>query len=75
MGLNGSTNNDNNNNSRINKLDIPDGLKEILINHQFTIEKLCELSAEDLSMALGIDNSVARLILDAAKKVCDEVEH
>jgi hypothetical protein len=73
--LNGSTNNDNNNNSRINKLDIPDGLKEILINHQFIIEKLCKLSAEDLSMALGIDNSVARLILDAAKKVCDEVEH
>lgn len=70
MDLNESTNNDTCN--KITKLNIANGLKEILINHQFTVERLCKLSAEDLSRALGIDDSVARIILDAAKKVCDE---
>ncbi|MGA7370891.1 MAG: hypothetical protein WBX01_17350 [Nitrososphaeraceae archaeon] len=64
------TNNDDWN--KINKLDIANGLKEILVNNQFTVEKLCKLSAEDLSIALGIDDSIARIIIDAAKKLCDE---
>lgn len=70
MDLNESTNNDTCN--KITRLDIAVGLKEILFNHQFTVERLCKLSAEDLSRALGINNSVARIIIDAAKKVCDE---
>ena len=64
------TNNDDWN--KINKLDIANGLKEILVNNQFTVEKLCRLSAEDLSIALGIDDSIARIIIDAAKKLCNE---
>jgi hypothetical protein len=68
--LNKSANNDARN--RINKLDIANGLKEILANHHFTIERLCKLEAEDLSIALGIDDSVARIIIDAAKKLCND---
>jgi hypothetical protein len=66
--LNESANNEARN--EINKLDIANGLKEILIDHHFTVERLCKLSAEDLSIALGIDDSVARIIIDAAKKLC-----
>jgi hypothetical protein len=57
---------------KINKLDIANGLKEILIKNQFTVERLLKLSAEDLAIALGIDDSIARIIIDAAKKLCDE---
>jgi methyl coenzyme M reductase gamma subunit len=49
-----STNKDDRN--EINKLDIANGLKEMLISHQFTVEKLRTLSAEDLSKVLGIDD-------------------
>jgi hypothetical protein len=66
LNLNESANNDVR--SGINKLDIANGLKEILIDHDFTVEGLCKLSAEDLSIALGIDDSIARIIIDAAKK-------
>jgi hypothetical protein len=66
--LNDSANNDARN--EINKLDIANCLKGILIDHHFTVERLCKLSAEDLSIALGIDDSVARIIIDAAKKLC-----
>jgi hypothetical protein len=66
LNLNKSVNNDARN--RTNKLDIANGLKEILDNHHLTIERLCKLEAEDLSIALGIDDSVARIIIDAAKK-------
>jgi hypothetical protein len=66
--LNESANNEARN--EINKLDIANGLKGILIDHHFTVERLCKLSAEDLSIALGIDDSVARIIIDAAKKLC-----
>jgi hypothetical protein len=69
LDLNESTNNDTYN--KITKLDIANGLKELLINNQFAVEKLCKLSAEDLSIALGIDDSVARIIIDAAKKLCN----
>jgi hypothetical protein len=67
LDLNELTNNDTCDNIR--KLDIANGLKELLINNQFTVEKLCRLPAEDLSIAFGIDDSVARII-DAAKKLC-----
>jgi hypothetical protein len=43
----------------------------MLVNHHFTIEGLRKLAAEDLSIALGIDDSVARIIIDAAKKLCN----
>lgn len=58
--------------SRINKLNIPNGLKEMLIDYQFTIDRLHDVSPEDLSMALGIDASVAGIIIDADKELHDE---
>jgi DNA integrity scanning protein DisA with diadenylate cyclase activity len=75
LDLNGLTNDENSNydnDSRINKLDIPNGLKEMLINHQFTIERLYDTSPDDLSTVLGIDDSVARIIINAVKKLHDE---
>jgi hypothetical protein len=73
--LNDSINDENknhDNDSRINKLNIPNGLKEMLIDYQFTIDRLHDISPEDLSMTLGIDTSVARIIIDAVKELHDE---
>ena len=74
LNLNDSTDDENSKqvNNRINRLDIPNGLKEILINHQFEVERLDDISAEDLSIALSIDDSVARIIIDAVKELHDE---
>ena len=44
---------------------------EILINHQFNVERYMT-SAEDLSIALSIDDSVARITIDAVKELHDE---
>lgn len=65
-------NSNHDNDSRINKLNIPNGLKEMLIDYQFTINRLHDISPEDLSMILGIDASVARIIIDAVKELHDE---
>ena len=75
MNLNDSINDENSyhdNNNRINNLNIPNGLKEMLIDHQFTIHRLHDISPEDLSMTLGIDASVTRIIIDAVKELHDE---
>jgi hypothetical protein len=75
LNLNDSINDENknhDNDSRINKLNIPNGLKEMLIDYQFTIDRLHDISPEDLSMTLGIDTSVARIIIDAVKELHDE---
>ncbi|MGH9983192.1 MAG: hypothetical protein ACRD8W_04455 [Nitrososphaeraceae archaeon] len=69
------TNDENSNydkDDRINKLDIPNGSKEMLIDYQFTIDRLNDISPEDLSVTLGIDTSVARIIIDAVKKLLEE---
>ena len=74
--MNGSRNNKNSNhhdNDRlINNLNIPNGLKEMLIDRHFTIDKIRDISPEDLAMALGIDASVARIIIDAVKELYDK---
>jgi DNA integrity scanning protein DisA with diadenylate cyclase activity len=73
--LNDSINDKNSNqdnDNRINNLNIPNGLKEMLIEHQFTITRLHDISPEDLSMILGIDASVARIIIDAVKELHEE---
>lgn len=75
MDLNDSINDKNSNHdndNRINNLNIPNGLKEMLIDHKFNIDRLCDISPEDLSMTLGIDASVARIIIDAAKELHDD---
>ncbi|HZA68593.1 MAG TPA: hypothetical protein VE548_02765 [Nitrososphaeraceae archaeon] len=54
--MNGSINDEysnHNNDNRINNLNIPNGPKEMLVDHQFTIDRLHDISPEDFSMALG----------------------
>jgi hypothetical protein len=75
LDLNDSINDENSNydnDNRLNNLNIPNGLKEMLIDHQFTIDRLNDISPEDLSVTLGIDTSVARIIIDAVKKLLEE---
>jgi hypothetical protein len=56
--------------AKINQLDIADGLKELLINHGFTLELLQSItsSTADLAKTLCIDEYVAKIIIEAAKK-------
>jgi hypothetical protein len=75
LNLNDSINNENSNHdndNRINRLNIPNGLKEMLVDHRFTINMLYDISPEDLSMTLGIDTSVARIIVNAVKELHDK---
>ena len=44
------------------QLDIADGLKELLIVHNFTLELLQSTPSNDLAQILGIDEYVARII-------------
>ncbi len=52
----------------IDQLDIPAGLKELLISHGFTIEQLVKMKSSDIAETLNIDEDVARLIGAAVKK-------
>jgi hypothetical protein len=52
----------------INQLDIADGLKGLLISSDFTIESLLNTSASDFAKILGIDEYVAKLLVDAINK-------
>ena len=52
----------------INQLDIPAGLKDLIINHGFTLDLLQSIQPTDLAEALGIDKDVAKLICDAARR-------
>jgi len=55
----------------INQLDIPTGLKDLLISHGFTIEQLVNMESNDIAKALK-DEDVARLIGAAIKKYIEE---
>ncbi len=46
----------------INQLDIPAGLKDLIINHGFTSDLLQSIHPSDLAEDLGIDKDVAKLI-------------
>jgi hypothetical protein len=52
----------------VNQLDIPEGLKELIINHGFTLDLLLGLHPIDLAQTLGIDNDVAKMIIDATRR-------
>ena len=52
----------------INQLDIPAGLKDLIISHGFTLDLLQSTQTSDLAEALGIDKDVAKLICDAARR-------
>jgi response regulator RpfG family c-di-GMP phosphodiesterase len=55
----------------IDELDIPAGLKELLVSHRFTIEQLLNMKSSDMADTLGIDQDAARLIIHS---VSQEVE-
>ncbi len=52
----------------INQLDMPEGLKELIINHGFTLDLLLNIQPTDLAEVLGIDKDVANIISDVTKK-------
>ncbi|MGA9152556.1 MAG: hypothetical protein WBZ36_18420 [Candidatus Nitrosopolaris sp.] len=56
----------------INQLDIPTGLKDLLINRGFRIEQLVNMKSNDIAKDLNIDEDVARLIGVAVKKYVEE---
>ena len=53
----------------INQLDVADALKELLISNGFTLRLLLKKSAPELAKILGIDEYIAKLVRDAAKKI------
>jgi hypothetical protein len=57
------------NDTIINLLDIADGLKDLLIKYRFTLEQLLTMSSSELSEILGIDEYIARIICNAARKL------
>ena len=50
-----------------NRLDIPVALRDLVVNHGFTLDVLLNIHPFDLAEALGIDKDVAKIISDAAK--------
>jgi len=52
----------------INQLDIADGLKELLIIKNITINMLLDTPVSELAKILDIDNYIARVIRYAARK-------
>ncbi|MGB6591879.1 MAG: hypothetical protein WBE68_10270 [Candidatus Nitrosopolaris sp.] len=56
----------------INQLDIPTGLKDLLISRGFTIEQLVNMKSNDIAKVLNIDEDVVRLIGAAVKKYVEE---
>jgi hypothetical protein len=52
----------------IDKLNLPDGLKELLAGHGFTINQLLCMKSGDIADTLRIDQDTARLIVSAITK-------
>jgi hypothetical protein len=51
----------------ITELQIADGLKELLIDHGFTREKILRLQATQLATILGVEDYIGKIIYNAAK--------
>ena len=49
-------------------LPIADGLKDVLINQGFTIRRILQTKPNDLAAMLGIEEYVAKIILNAAER-------
>ena len=74
--MNNNKNNDDYNNTynyydkvAINSLDIADGLKELLIEHGFTLEELSHIPSSELAELLGIDKYIAQIIENTVVKL------
>ena len=60
--------------SDIRLLELADGIKETLINAGFsTIKSILECSASDISNKIGVDQYIAQIILEEAKRVSIEM--
>lgn len=56
----------------INQLDIAYGLKQLLINSTFTLKSLLNTPVSELAKILGIDEYVASIINNAARRLVDQ---
>jgi hypothetical protein len=52
----------------INELDIADGLKELLYEKKYDLNSILQSDAASVAVDLGIEEYVAKIIIDAAKK-------
>jgi hypothetical protein len=52
----------------VNQLDLPAGLREMLIIRGFTLDLLLNMQPIDLAETLGIDRDVAEIVIHVAKK-------
>ena len=65
-------NNDDDNSNVINHLDIAEGLKDALVRYGFNLESLLIMQPNNLAEILGIDEYVAKLIINAAHDINDK---
>lgn len=49
-------------------LELADGLKQLLIDYGFTRRRILKLQPGDLASILGIDDYIAKIICNAAKR-------
>jgi hypothetical protein len=54
--------------SDILELEIADGLKELLMDYGFTRRRILRIQSSDLASMLGIDDYIAKIICNAAKR-------
>ena len=52
----------------ISRLDIADGLKQLLYDKKYDLDSLLQSDAATLSNELGIEEYVAKIIINAAKR-------
>jgi hypothetical protein len=52
----------------LSELDVADGLKELLYEKKYDLDSLLQSDAASVSDRLGIDEYVAKMIIDAAKR-------
>jgi hypothetical protein len=62
-------------NDWVQELDIPGGLKQLLIDANFTIESVVGLDYREVSEMLQIDPYVGKLIVEAAQGVMLGKDH
>jgi hypothetical protein len=51
----------------IEKLDLPDGLKEILRRHGLVADELSKMSVDEISSFLNIDGDIGRMVKNAVR--------
>ena len=54
--------------SDVLELEIADGLKELLMDYGFTRGRILKIQSSDLASILGIDDYIAKIICNAAKR-------